>query len=199
MSNSRTPQYISLVALLIITAGAAFYFLGPYGAKRPPEPVVAGLKTAPVEPTKAAPAPGLPKTDVPAEAATDQAAERPENIDSGERRQNLAARRAGRYEAYSKLPPEKRARTLAKQWGLSEQQEKDIARIMARYSEELAALEQQNLSDTEKAKAQQQIQRQQMQEIAPVVSESPGVREAMQRFMAAAKARGGVLVTPQSK
>jgi len=194
MAKSRTPLILSFVTLLIIAVGAAFYLLSPSDAKKAPDSATASLVSKPPEP--AATTQEQPEIIDPAPAQT---AEQPGTTPSEAKREGWEARRAARFEAYSKLPAQERASRLSKQWGLSEQQEKDIAAIMARYSEELAALEQQNLSDAERAQAQQRMQRQQMQDIAPIVSESPGLHSAMQRFMAAAQARGGKLVTPQSQ
>jgi hypothetical protein len=108
-------------------------------------------------------------------------------------------RRAKRIAAFNKIPAEDRARTMSKRLGLTEEQEKELAEILARYSEQYAELEKTQMSEAERVEAQGQILSRQIQDLAPIMRESPAMRTAMQRFMEAGEARGGKLVNAKNQ
>jgi hypothetical protein len=88
---------------------------------------------------------------------------------------------------------------MSKRLGLTEEQEKELAEILARYSEQYAELEKTQMSEAERVEAQGQILSRQIQDLAPIMRESPAMRTAMQRFMEAGEARGGKLVNAKNQ
>ena len=193
MFNSRSLSSASLIAILMVAGAAiAYYSLGLVGLVKPkdsPDPahlLEPGLPPGFTDPTSLISRDTNPEQPEPASDAIDESPKR-------------ADRRAARFEAYSKVPAEERARAVSKRWGLSDEQHKEIEEIMKRYGDQMAALDNANTSAEARAEAQRQIQSQQMLEIAPIVRESPAIKRSMKRFVEAGTARGGRVVGPSSQ
>ncbi|MEM1113059.1 MAG: hypothetical protein AAGI11_14200 [Pseudomonadota bacterium] len=182
-----------LIALALLAAvGAASYFvLQPGNEPRDAPPPIS--EQAPVT-TGAEPqvedAPRSPLT-LPARAVPGDA--------QVSARSDRRARQMERLAAYNDIPVAERANRVAERWGLTDEQKRQVTEILSRYGEELAALELDDLTDAELASKQRGLFSAQMREIAPIVGDSPRLNDARQRFIEAAEARGGTLVTPQTQ
>lgn len=201
MFNSRSLSSASLIAILLVAGAAiAYYSLGLVGLVKPkdsPDPahlLEPGLPPGFTDPTSLISRDTNPEKPDPDSMAQPEPAS--DAIDESPKR---ADRRAARFEAYSKVPAEERARAVSKRWGLSDEQHKEIEEIMKRYGDQMAALDNANTSAEARAEAQRQIQSQQMLEIAPIVRESPAIKRSMKRFVEAGTARGGRIVGPSSQ
>ncbi|MFT6285924.1 MAG: hypothetical protein ACJAYC_001281 [Halieaceae bacterium] len=209
MLVSRSLISASLIAALLIAGAAvAFYSLGPAEPTQPQVSSASGEASAPKVSTDMLDQVALIAEDSQTDERdpnsvalfnADRISRNSASVESDERRQAKAARRAARFKAYNQIPAKDRARALAKQWRLNDQQEQQVAEIMGRYGEQIVALEGAATSDAATAKARREIQSQQVQEIAPILRESPGLKRAMDRFIEAGTAGGGALVKAQAE
>lgn len=206
MSDLRLTASPPLIAaLLFVSAAAAFYFLRPVdlpGADRSERPPGQSLNSGPspgVLEQTAVTAPGAKADEISAAARTASGTSgNPAPAGNDESRRYRETRRAARLDAYNQIPAEDRARRLSERLGLTDEQEQQLAAIMAHSSAQMAALDDAALSETEQANAVRQIQSEQRQKIAPIVLESPALQGSMQKFMEAGYARGGTVVGPRS-
>lgn len=94
--------------------------------------------------------------------------------------------------------PQARAYSLAQTWGLSDDQEEQIAAIIARAESQRAALDEEALPDEARTAALMKTQRDMRQQIRPILRQSPRLKRSLEQFMEAGKARGGTLQPPRS-
>jgi hypothetical protein len=102
------------------------------------------------------------------------------------------------FERYDSETPQGRAHSLAQTWGLSDDQEAQIAAIIARAESQRAALDEEALPDEARTAALMKTQRDMRQQIRPILRQSPRLKRSLEQFMEAGKARGGTLQPPRS-
>ncbi|QFU74447.1 hypothetical protein EY643_01575 [Halioglobus maricola] len=195
MSNAkRSTTVLSCLSVLALGAAVAFYYYLPGDTPDGSQAAAAGalqgaeadMKASASRSDKFSRWPAAGERE-PANTATQSTRE--------EAREIAQMRRASRIEAYNAKPADERARIVAERWELTAEQEAELTGILARYSEQIAALGDAGLEGSDLARAQNQLQSRQMNEIGPIISDSPRMKRSKQRFMDAAAARGGTLVT----
>ena len=202
----KTGISLLIVAALMAGAAIAFYLAVPGYFPGSDDSQSAAAVTAPVpnaQSVRSADPGASPDRIEQAEMVAPEEAETQSTAAGDDRtpadyRRAREAKRADRLSAYSRIPATDRARAMAQRWDLTARQEQQLVDILARYSAQVSALGEQALSDGDRAGALRQIQTRQMQEIAPIIGDSPALQRSMQKFLEAGHARGGTIVRSQT-